>query len=94
MITQYTPGPCQVGHVHQNWTEIWGPDGADGSHEVLGTAIGPDQKANAVLWAAALKLLEACQAYVAHVETTDGVACNRDVWHMMKAAIAEADPQR
>jgi hypothetical protein len=58
---QYTPGQ-QVGHVRQDWVEIWGPDDTEGSHEILGSAIGENREANAQLWAAAPELLETCQA--------------------------------
>jgi hypothetical protein len=47
----------QVGHVHQNWTEIWGPDDAEGTHEVLGSAMGESRDANATLWASSPILL-------------------------------------
>jgi hypothetical protein len=66
---QYTPGQ-QVGHVRQNWIEIWGPDDAEGSHEILGSAIGENREANAQLWAAAPELLEARQCE--HNDTMDG----------------------
>ncbi|MDI9430672.1 MAG: hypothetical protein QM570_03000 [Planctomycetota bacterium] len=39
------------------------------------------------------ELRNACLAYLRHVNTTDGVACNRDVWRMMKAALAQTAPQ-
>ena len=39
------------------------------------------------------ELRKACLAYVRHVETTDGVACNRDVWRAMIAALAKTKPK-
>ena len=55
----HTKGPWQRGDVSQSWTELWGPDDAEGSHEILGSTIGPDQKANASLICAAPDLLAA-----------------------------------
>ena len=39
------------------------------------------------------ELRNACLAYLWHVNTTDGVACNSDVWRMMKAALAQTVQQ-
>jgi hypothetical protein len=65
--TEYTLGQ-QVGHVQQDWVEIWGPDDAEGTHDVLGSAIGPDREGNAQLWAAAPELLETAKQAVPLLE--------------------------
>jgi hypothetical protein len=87
----HTPNQ-QVGHVLQDWVEIWGPDDAEGTHEVLGSAIGPERKANAPLWAAAPELLELClrtKPYLASLPGKYGRE-SRDLLECIKAVIARA----
>ena len=90
----HTPGPFQVGEVHQDWTEIWGPDDSDGSHDILGSTIGPDQKPNAYLWAAAPELLATLKLMLDWWKDTSGAIKDvrmDDYAEIAEAAIARAE---
>ncbi|MFH1574269.1 MAG: hypothetical protein ABIG68_09815, partial [Acidobacteriota bacterium] len=86
---RHTLGSWQVGHVHQDWTEIWGPDAPDGSHEILGSFIGPAQIANADF------CVRACNAYHDMLEALIIAElairqAESEALHVVRAAIAKA----
>jgi len=91
METKHTPNQ-QVGHVGQDWLEIWGPDDAEGSHEILGHARGPDREANAVLWAAAPIGYALADAVLCQIE--DGMDRAECIRKMAIDFMMQADPDR
>jgi hypothetical protein len=65
----HTPGPWAVRNVHQSWVEIQGPEDADGSCQIIGSAMMcPEKEANATLMAAAPDMLAMLEFVLARLD--------------------------
>ena len=94
MTTKHTPGPCYVISRHRNTINIESATGA-----ILGMSMKTDQltseevRANAMLWAAAPDLLEACQ-FLLKTCNAEGMdvsgGADEDAYDQALAAIAKA----